>query len=68
MKYSIKELAKKYVEFLSENELDIKLPKAQSCNINSYNEYSYQKLMQQYETLYNHTDSIDITERFLKGE
>ena len=68
MKYSVKQLAKNYVEFLNENKFEVKIPSAQSCNINSYNEYSYQKLMQQYELLYNHTDSLDLTEKFLKGD
>ena len=68
MKYSVKQLAKNYVEFLNENKFEVKIPSSQSCDINSYNEYSYQKLMQQYELLYNHTDSLDLTERFLKGD
>lgn len=68
MKYDVKQLAKMYVEYLTISNFDTQLPQAQLCDINSYNEYSYQKIMQQFELLYNHTSSIDITEQFLKGD
>ena len=68
MKYDVKQLAKMYVEYLTISNFDTQLPQAQLCDINSYNEYTYQKIMQQFELLYNHASSIDTTEQFLKGD
>jgi len=67
MKYSIKQLARMYVEYLNQTEFDVTAP-AQSFDHSTYNEYTYQKLIRQYEALYNHTNSLELTERFLKGE
>ncbi|MBQ8522523.1 MAG: hypothetical protein IJ458_02525 [Clostridia bacterium] len=67
MKYNVKQLAKMYVENLSEQHFDVVNP-SQSFDPSTYNEYTYQKLMKQFELLYNHTSSINLTEEFLKGE
>ena len=68
MDYNIKKLARMYFEYLSDNDFDVNIDVSQPCDLSTYNEYEYQKLIQQYERLYMHTDSFDITERFLKGE
>ena len=68
MKYSVKKLAKMYNEFLTEKEIEIDLDISQPFDINTYNEYTYQKLIKHFDTLYQHTDSVNITEQFLKGE
>jgi len=68
MKYNIKELAIKYSEFLTEREIDVSFDISQSFNLNTYNEYTYIKLMHQLDMLYNHIDSLEITEKFLKGD
>ncbi len=67
MKYSVKQLAKMYVEDLSQRDINVAIP-AQSFDPSTYNEYTYQKLIRQFDTLYNHTDSIKLSEEFLKGE
>ena len=67
MQYNIKQLAKMYVEDLSQSDFNVSSP-AQSFDPSTYNEYTYKKLMQQFERLYNHTSSIELTEKFLKGE
>ena len=67
MKYSIKQLSKMYVEDLNQNEFDVSAP-AQTFDPSTYNEYTYQRLIKQFDTLYNHVDSINLTEEFLKGE
>lgn len=67
MKYNVKQLAKMYSEELSKINFEINSP-SQTFDPSTYNEYTYQKLMQQFDLLYNHTSSLDLTERFLKGE
>lgn len=67
MKYSIKQLARMYVEYLNQTEFDVTAP-AQSFDHSTYNEYTYQKLIKQFDMLYNHTDSVELTEEFLKGD
>lgn len=67
MQYSIKKLAKMYVEDLSQKQFDVTIP-SQTFDPSTYNEYTYQKLMRQYDMLYNHTSSLKLTEEFLKGE
>ena len=67
MKYSINELAKQYIHYLSEYSFDVNSP-AQSFDYSTYNEYTYEKLMQQYDLLYEHADSVELTEDFLKGD
>lgn len=68
MKYSVKKLAKMYNEFLAEKEIEINLDISQPLDVNTYNEYTYQKLIKHFDSLYQYTDSINITEQFLKGE
>lgn len=68
MKYSVKQLAKAYDEFLRVADFDIKLPKSQPFDISTYNEYKYQKMIKHFNKLYNLTDSLTQTEKFLKGE
>ena len=68
MEYNIKKLARMYFEYLSLNDFDVNLDVSQPCDLSTYNEYEYQKLIQHYEQLYMHTDSFDVTEQFLKGE
>ena len=68
MEYSIKHLARMYCEYLSNTDFDVNLDVSQPCNLSTYNEYEYLKLIKQYDQLYQHTDSLNITEQFLKGE
>jgi len=68
MDYNIKKLARMYFEYLSLSDFDVNLDVSQPCDLSTYNEYEYQKLIQHYEKLYMHTDSFDVTEQFLKGE
>jgi len=68
MKYSVKQLAKAYDEFLKTSEIDVTTPKSQPYDISTYNEYKYKKLMKNFDQLYNHTDSLTLSEKFLKGE
>lgn len=68
MKYSVKQLAKAYDEFLKSTEIDVVMPKSQPFNISTYNEYKYKKLIKNFDLLYNHTDSLTLSEKFLKGE
>ena len=67
MKYNIKQLAKMYVEDLTQREFDVATP-AQTFDPSTYNEYTYQQLMKQFDKLYYHIDSVELTEKFLKGE
>jgi hypothetical protein len=67
MRYSIKQLEKMYVKNLSKQNFDVKIP-SQTFDTSTYNDYTYQRLMKQFETLYNHTDSCNISEEFLKGD
>ena len=67
MKYNINLLASKYIEYLRQNNFDIVLP-SQTFDPSTYNEYTYQKLIRQYELLYQYGDSLELTEQFLKGE
>ena len=68
MKYSIKQLAQAYTNDINEISIDLTAPITQSFDISTYNEYTYKKLMLQFERMYSHTDSISITEQFLKGD
>lgn len=68
MKYNINKLARMYVEYLSNNDFDVIFGKEQTSNISTYNEYEYKKLMAQFDKLYHHTDSLNITEQFIKGD
>lgn len=68
MKYSINKLAKMYNEFLSQADIEVDLNISQPIDISTYNEYRYKKMMKNFDVLYNHTESIDTTEHFLKGD
>ncbi len=68
MKYNVNQLAKRYNEFLSTAEIEVDLPVSQPFDINSYNEYTYQKIINQFELMYGYTDSTELTEKFLKGD
>ena len=70
MKYSVKKLAQKYEEFLTQQDFegDTQSTKSQPIDPLTYNEYIYQQLMKQYDRMYNHVDSIELTEYFLKGD
>lgn len=68
MEYNIKHLARMYCEYLSCMDFDVNLDVSQPCDLSTYNEYEYQKLMQHYERLYQHCDSLASYEQFLKGE
>ena len=67
MKYSVKQLATMYSEDLSQRYLDVTVP-SQTFDPSTYNEYTYQQLMKQFDKLYYHIDSVELTEKFLKGE
>ena len=68
MKYSIKQLANAYTKDINEITIDLSTPITQSFDISTYNEYTYKKLMLQFDRLYMHTDSLSTSEQFLKGE
>ena len=68
MKYSTKTLARMYQEYLTNNEFEVDIDVSQPFNIDTYNEYTYLKLMRQYEQMYEHTDTLSLTEQFLKGD
>ena len=68
MKYSVKELANRYCAYLSEHNFEVDNSQTQPCDINAYNEYSYHKLLMQFDQLYFDCDSIMLTEEFLKGD
>ncbi len=68
MEYTIKTLAEKYEEFLSENDFDVTRKMSHHCNLATYNEYQYIDMMKRFDQLYYYVDSIDITEKFLKGD
>lgn len=68
MKYSIKQLAQAYTKDINEITIDLDTPITQSFDISTYNEYTYKKLILQFDRLYMHTDSLSVSEQFLKGE
>lgn len=68
MKYSTKQLAQRYCHYLSQQDFDVDINMSQPCDLSTYNEYTYQKLMLQYDRLYQHTDTLQLTEQFLKGD
>ncbi|MBQ7880782.1 MAG: hypothetical protein IJ358_02960 [Clostridia bacterium] len=68
MKYSVKQLARAYCEYLSNQGFDVRVKVSQPYDLATYNEYEYKKLIEQYERLYQHTDALALTEKFLKGE
>ena len=68
MKYRIKQLAQAYTENINEIAIDLTTPITQSFDISTYNEYTYKKLILQFDKLYMYTDSISTSEKFLKGD
>ena len=68
MEYSVKELAVKYIDFLAKNEIEVSLDISHRFDTDAYNDYNYKKMIVQFEQLYNHLDSISLTEEFLKGD
>lgn len=68
MKYTVKKLAMMYNEYLTHSDFDLKISKSQTFNISTYNEYEYKKLMAQFDKLYDHADTLELTEKFLKGD
>ena len=68
MKYNVKQLAQAYTKDLTEISINLNTPITQSFDISTYNEYTYKKLMLQFDRLYMHTDCLSITEHFLKGD
>lgn len=68
MEYSVKQLAKMYCDYLSKHDFEVDLDISQPFDLSAYNEYRYLKLSKQYDRLYLHSDSLNITEQFLKGD
>ena len=68
MNYTIKDLSEEYIKYLNTLEMDLKLRPLPTFETTRYNDYVYEKLMQEYENIYKFSDSLDITENFLKGE
>ena len=68
MEYNINLLARMYCQYLSVVDYNVNLDVSQPSDLSTYNEYEYQKLMHNYERLYHHTDSLMLTEQFLKGD
>jgi endonuclease IV len=68
MKYSVKELANKYIDFLAKTEIEVSLDISHRFDKDAYNDYNYKKMIAQFEQLYNHIDSVSLTEEFLKGD
>lgn len=68
MEYNINQLARMYCEYLSIIDFNVNLDVSQPSDLSTYNEYEYEKLMQRYDRLYQHTDSFMLTEEFLKGD
>ncbi len=68
MKYSVKQLAQAYTNDINEITIDLSIPITQSFDISTYNEYTYKKLMLQFDRLYRCTDSVYLSEQFLKGD
>lgn len=68
MKYNVKTLAIEYEKWVADTNFDVKRPSSQIEEYSTYNEYSYRKIMQDFDRLYGFADSTEITEKFLKGE
>ena len=67
MKYSVKHLAKMYEDYLLEKQFDVTMPNA-NFDISAYNDYRYRKMMTNFDKLYHYSDTIHLTEQFLKGD
>ena len=68
MKYSVKTLASQYAKWLSNEDFDVKVLPSQNFDPSTYNEYEYLKLIKHFDKLYNLTDTVELTEHFLKGD
>lgn len=68
MNYNINTLAQMYQQYLSQHDFDVHAPISHTCDLATYNEYEYISMMQHFDVLYYHIDSVAITERFLKGD
>ena len=68
MKYSVKQLAQAYTNDINEITIDLSIPITQSFDISTYNEYEYKSLIRHFDYMYDHTDSLELTEHFLKGD
>lgn len=68
MEYNIRKLAEEYIKYIEKYERDITTHHSTYHDYSTYNEYKYRKMMQEYDNLYKHTDSTNLTERFLKGD
>ena len=68
MKYSVKQLAQMYSEYLSTHDFEAISQDAQYKDVSTYNEYEYKQLMKHFDALYDKCDSVELTECFLKGD
>lgn len=68
MKYSVKTLATEYEKQLASIDFNVKRPASHIEEYSTYNEYSYRKIMRDFDRIYGFADSVEITEKFLKGE
>lgn len=68
MEYKVKELAQKYIQYLEDVEFEVNFKPSTYHNYSAYNEYRYRKMMKEYDKVFDHCDSIEITEHFLKGD
>lgn len=68
MEYTVKELAEQYIKYLEGIDFNVKKSPTPLFDISAYNEYKYYKMLLNYEKLYAQTDSIELTEQFLKGD
>lgn len=67
MEYNINILAEEYIKYLSTTNFDINPPLTQTFETSSYNDI-YQGLMLEMEKEYSNVDSLELTEKFLKGD
>ncbi len=68
MLYNINKLASKYAEHLIESDYDVNMDISQPLDVETYNDYMYLQTMKEFDTLFNCSDTIDITEKFIKGD
>ena len=63
MKYSVKLLAQAYTNDISEIEVDLNTPITQSFDISTYNEYTYKKLILQFDRLLHRCFQSGLSDR-----
>lgn len=68
MEYTVSKLAENYVKILSEKEIDIKLEKFPTFNIDAYNDYEYLSCIRAINQEFDMIDDCYVTEEFLKGD